>query len=802
MNERALRILEYNKIIDQLTTHASSEMGKDVCKHLVPSTDLAEIMLAQEQTKDALSRIYRFGSISFAGLKNITASLKRLEVQASLSSGELLDVARILEIVDNAKQYSDREDIDDGYDSLDGMFNELISMTALLLDIRRCIIAVDEISDEASSALKQIRRNIKATNNKVHSQLASIVNSQSNKSLLQDSIITMRNGRYCIPVKAGHRSSFPGMIHDQSSSGNTLFIEPMAVVQLNNQLKELELQEHAEIERVLAALSEQVAFEAEDLAYNIDILKKLDFIFAKAKFARSYDGSEPLFNSEGIIEIKQGRHPLLDKKKVVPINLTLGDTFDMLIVTGPNTGGKTVSLKTVGLFSLMGQAGLHIPAFQGSRLTIFDEIYADIGDEQSIEQNLSTFSSHMTNIVHIVDNATPNSLVLLDELCGGTDPIEGAALAISILSNLLGRGIKTMATTHYSELKMFALSTPGIENASCEFDVETLSPTYRLLVGVPGKSNAFAISQKLGLDSTIIASANSQIDESVQDFESLLADLEKSKRKIEEEQERIYEYKKEIEQLKTNLKQKQDDVKEKRAQILADAREEAYLIITEAKEVADETIKKYNSWSKHPEQNNTKRMEKRRSDLRKRMSDLEKDMAYKGKQGSGKHRKEDFSIGDEVFVTTLNLKGEVVSLPNAKGDLYVQMGMMRSLVNIKNLEITKSMNEQKKELQRETTKKNRPKRGNTGKTAINKSATISPEINLLGLTVDEGIAKLEKYLDDAYLANLPQVRVVHGKGTGALRKGIQQYLRKNPYVSKFKQAEFGEGDLGVTIVYL
>ncbi|MCQ2492853.1 MAG: endonuclease MutS2 [Lachnospiraceae bacterium] len=802
MNERALRILEYNKIIDQLTTHASSEMGKEVCKNLVPSTDLAEIMLAQEQTKDALTRIYRFGSISFAGLKNITASLKRLEVQASLSSSELLDVARILEIVDNAKQYSDREDIDDGYDSLDGMFNELISMTALLLDIRRCIIAVDEISDEASSALKQIRRNIKATNNRVHTQLASIVNSQSNKSLLQDSIITMRNGRYCIPVKAGHRSSFPGMIHDQSSSGNTLFIEPMAVVQLNNQLKELELQEHAEIERILAALSEQVAFEAEDLAYNIDILKRLDFIFAKAKFARSYDGSEPLFNDEGIIEIKQGRHPLLDKKKVVPINLTLGDTFDMLIVTGPNTGGKTVSLKTVGLFSLMGQAGLHIPAFQGSRLTIFDEIFADIGDEQSIEQNLSTFSSHMTNIVHIVNHATPNSLVLLDELCGGTDPIEGAALAISILSNLLGRGIKTMATTHYSELKMFALSTPGIENASCEFDVETLSPTYRLLVGVPGKSNAFAISQKLGLDSTIIASANAQIDDSVQDFESLLSDLEQSKLKIEEEQEKIYAYKKEIEQLKESLKQKQDDVKEKRAQILQDAREEAYLIISEAKEVADESIKKYNNWGKHPEQNNTKRMEKKRSDLRKRMNDLEKDMAYKGKKGSGKHRKEDFSIGDEVWVTTLNLKGEVVSLPNAKGDLYVQMGMMRSLVNIKNLEITKSMNDQKKEIQRESTKKNRPKRANGGKTAMNKSATISPEINLLGLTVDEGIAKLEKYLDDAYLANLPQVRVVHGKGTGALRKGIQQYLRKNPYVSRFKQAEFGEGDLGVTIVYL
>ena len=795
MNEKALRILEYDKIIELLVAHASSEMGKTRCRQLRPSTRLVDIELAQEQTKDALSRVYQYGSLSFAGLTNITPSLKRLEVQASLSARELLDIARILEITANAKQYSDREDIDDGYDSLDGMFQELIPMTPLLLDIRRCILAEDEISDDASAALKQVRRNIRQTNQKVHSQLASIVNASSNRSMLQDSLVTMRNGRYCIPVKAEYRSSFPGMIHDQSSTGSTLFIEPMAIVQLNNTLKELDAQEQVEIERVLTALSEQVAMVSEDLSYNIEILANLDFIFAKAKFAKSYDGSQPLFNTEGIIDIKQGRHPLLDKKKVVPINLTLGDDFHMLIVTGPNTGGKTVSLKTVGLFCLMGQAGLHIPAFQGSKLTVFDQIFADIGDEQSIEQNLSTFSSHMTNIVSILDQATDQSLVLLDELCGGTDPIEGAALAISILTNLLSRGVCTMATTHYSELKMFALSTPDIENACCEFDVETLSPTYRLLVGIPGKSNAFAISKKLGLDPMIIEHANSQIDDSVQDFESLLADLEKSKRTIEEEQEEIYRYKKEVEELKASLKEKQDDIKEKRAKLLQEAREEAYNILTEAKEVADEAIKKYNNWGKHPEQKNTKRMEAKRSDLRGRMSKLEKDMAYKSKKGKGNHSKEDFSIGDSVFVSSLSLNGEVVSLPNAKGDLYVQMGMMRSLVNIKDLEILKSAKQIKKEEQREANKSR-----NMGRTSMRKASTISPEINLLGLTVSEATAKLDKYLDDAYLSNLNQVRIIHGKGTGALRKGIHQYLRKVNYVTSFKLAEFGEGDMGVTIV--
>lgn len=795
MNEKALRILEYNKIIEQLMSHASSEMGKEMCKKLLPSSDLVEIEVAQEQTKDALSRVYQYGSLSFAGLINIKPSLMRLDVQASLSARELLDIARILEITNNAKQYSSREDMPDTYDSLDGMFQELVSMTPLLLDIRRCIIAEDEISDEASATLKQIRRNIKQTNQKVHSQLASIVNSSSNKSMLQDSLITMRNGRYCIPVKSEYRSSFPGMIHDQSSTGSTLFIEPMAVVQLNNQLKELDALEQAEIERVLASLSEQVSFESEDLQYNIEILAKLDFIFAKAKYAKSYDGSQPIFNTEGLIDIKQGRHPLLDKKKVVPINVTLGDEFDMLIVTGPNTGGKTVSLKTMGLFALMGQAGLHIPAFQGSKLTIFDNIFADIGDEQSIEQNLSTFSSHMTNIVSILEEATEHSLVLLDELCGGTDPIEGAALAISILTNLLSRGVHTMATTHYSELKMFALSTPGIENACCEFDVETLSPTYRLLVGIPGKSNAFAISKKLGLDPMIIEHANAQIDDSVQDFESLLADLEKSRRTIEEEQEEIYHYKKEIETLKQNLEKKQDDIKEKRAKMLQDAREEAHNILSEAKEVADEAIRKYNNWGKHPEQKNTKRMEAKRSDLRGRMNKLEKDLAYRGKKSKGQHAKEDFHIGDSVFVSKLNLNGEVVTLPNAKGDLYVQMGMMRSLVNIKDLDIVKSA----KEIQKEEQRANMTSR-NKGRTSMKKAATISPEINLLGMTVDEATAALDKYLDDAYLANLPQARIIHGKGTGALRKGIHQYLRKVKYIKEFHLAEFGEGDMGVTIV--
>ena len=768
MNQKVLQTLEFDKIINILTGYATTELGKSMCANLKPMTEEADILNAQDQTQDALTRIYKRGNVSFFGVSDLSPSLARLKMRGTLGTGELLDIARVLESVKNADSYGVRTEDDIEADSLDELFESLVPLDDLLHEIRRCIISEEEISDDASSTLKHIRRAMKQTNQKIHTQLTALVSSASNQDKLQDAIVTMRNGRYCIPVKQEYRSSFQGMIHDQSASGNTLFIEPMSVVTLNNELKELEGKEQSEIEHILSMLSEQASYVVDDLAHDQKTLVLLDFIFAKAKYAKDLDASKPIFREDGIINIKQGCHPLLDRKKVVPINVSLGKDFSMLIVTGPNTGGKTVSLKTVGLLSLMGQAGLHIPAFQGSSLGIFREIFADIGDEQSIEQNLSTFSSHMTNIVSIVQQAHRDSLVLLDELCGGTDPIEGAALAISILSDL--------------------------------HDVETLSPTYRLMIGIPGKSNAFAISRKLGLDEHIIEGAAEQIDESVKDFETILADLEKSKQTIEKEQEEILEYRKEIETLRKSLKSRQDNIKEKRDKMLREAREEAHNIISEAKEVADSTIREYNKLKKQNKNPNAnKKMEHMRSDLRGRMTKLEGQMAYKSKKQSKKrHEASDFHVGDEVYVTSLSLAGTVSTLPNAKGDLYVQMGMMRSLVNIKDLEITKTAKDVKRENQRNESR-------NRGRTAINKSASIRPEINVMGMTVDEAIAQLDKYIDDACLANLAQITVVHGKGTGALRKGLHNYfkqLKKQKRISGYRDGEYGEGDLGVTVVML
>lgn len=790
MNEKALRILEYNKIIHLLTQYASSEMGKQLCKDLTPSTHLVEIQSEQANTRDALSRLYQHGSVSFLGLEDVRPCLRLLDVGSSLNTKELLQIARLLSITNQVQQYGDSRDEEAPIDSLQTMFEDLVPLTSLQHEIQQCILSETEISDEASVGLKDVRKSIKQTNRAIHNKLSSIVNSQQNKTLLQDAIVTMRNGRYCIPVKQEYRSSFPGMIHDQSSTGSTIFIEPMAVVQLNNQLRELEMKEQAEIDRILAFLSEQVSFEAQNILSNLEILTQLDFIFAKAKFAKAYQGSEPIFNEDGIINIKYARHPLLDQKTVVPIHIHLGEEFSMLIITGPNTGGKTVSLKTLGLFTLMGQAGLHIPAFEGSKLAVFSNVFADIGDEQSIEQNLSTFSSHMTNIVSILEKADENSLVLFDELCGGTDPVEGAALAISILTSLHDRDIRTMATTHYSELKMFALSEEGIENASCEFDVNTLSPTYHLLIGVPGKSNAFAISKKLGLSPYIIEQAKSQIGASQKDFESLIAELEKSKLQIEKEQTEILAVKAEVEKLRKSLEEKKENIAAKRATLLQEARQEAYDIISQAKEVADDSIRKFNQWGKEKSSTNNKKMEHQRSKLRGQLNDLEAKLAYRNKRGKGNYKKEDFHIGDPVFVHTLSLDGTVTSLPNTKGDLTVQMGILNSVVNIKDLDL----------LEKQQEKPATPKRGKSNRSNINKAATISSEINLLGKTVDEAVAELDKYLDDAYMSGVHQVRVIHGKGTGALRAGIHSYLKRQKHVKSYRLGVFGEGEAGVTIV--
>lgn len=799
MNQKTLTKLEYYKITALLEEQASSMRGKQLCRKLKPMTDPEKINTAQEQTEAAFTRIVKKGRISFGNVFPIGESLKRLEIGGALGCGELLRICKVLQNAGKVKAYGRHDTQEELCDCLDVYFEQLEPLFPLTAEIERCIQGEDEISDDASSTLKNIRRSIGHINDKVHATLTNLVNG-SLRTYLQDPIITMRGDRYCVPVKAEYRSQVNGMIHDQSSTGSTLFIEPMAVVKLNNDLKELYAKEQEEIQVILARLSEETAQYIEEIRTDYRILTDLDFIFARGALAFSMNASRPLLNTDGRIHIREGRHPLLDPKKVVPITVSLGDDFSLLIITGPNTGGKTVSLKTVGLFTLMGQSGLHIPARDRSELAVFKQVYADIGDEQSIEQSLSTFSSHMTNIVSIVQQAHRDSLVLLDELCGGTDPIEGAALAISILSDLHGRGIKTMATTHYSELKMFALSTDDIENASCEFDVETLSPTYRLMIGIPGKSNAFAISRKLGLDEHIIEGAADQIDESVKDFETILADLEKSKQTIEKEQEEILEYRKEIETLRKSLKSRQDNIKEKRDKMLRDAREEAHNIISEAKEIADSTIREYNKLKKqNKNQDANKKMEHMRSDLRGRMTKLEGQMAYKSKKKNKKrHEANDFHVGDEVYVTSLSLAGTVSTLPNAKGDLYVQMGMMRSLVNMKDLEITKTAKDVKRENQRNESR-------NRGRTAINKSASIRPEINVMGMTVDEAIAQLDKYIDDACLANLAQITVVHGKGTGALRKGLHNYfkqLKKQKRISGYRDGEYGEGDLGVTVVML
>lgn len=791
MNEKAFKTLEYNKIIDLLTEQAASPKAKELCRSLKPMTDKAKIEAAQTQTADALTRLFQKGSVSFSGIHDMEASLKRLEIGGTMGIDEFLALSSLLEAAKRVKAFSRGKSEDGARDSLDDLFDGIEPLTPLLDEIRRCIISEDEISDDASPALKNIRRSIRSMNDRVHSQMTAMLNNTNIRNSLQDGVITMRNGRYCLPVKAEYKNQVPGMVHDQSSTGSTLFIEPMAVVNLNNELKELYLKEQEEISVILANLSNLTSEYIPYIREDYRILTELDFIFAKASLAKIYNGTAPIFNENGYIRIRKGRHPLLNKHKVVPIDVILGDAFDLLIITGPNTGGKTVSLKTVGLFTLMGQAGLHIPANDRSELCVFHEVFADIGDEQSIEQSLSTFSSHMTNIISILDHVDEHSLVLFDELCAGTDPTEGAALAISILSKLHARGIRTMATTHYSEIKVFALETPGVENACCEFSVETLSPTYRLLIGIPGKSNAFAISGKLGLSADIIEDAKTRITTSEQNFEDLIADLESSRVTIEKERLEINQYKAEVASLKKKLEAKQERLDESRDKILREANEQAYAILKEAKDVADTSIRNFNKYgTTHAP---VSEMEKQRSKIRDKMSAAEKNMAgTKKKQAPAGNAPKNLRIGDRVKVLSMNLTGTVHTLPNARGDLYVQMGILRSLVNVRDLVLLPD------DTVPAAAKKTNGKSG-SGKIRMSKSASVSTEINLIGMTTDEAIAVLDKYLDDAYIAHLPSVRIVHGKGTGALRAAVHKHLKRLKYVKSFHLGEFGEGDAGVTI---
>ncbi len=790
MNQKVYHTLEYYKILDMLAGYASCEETRKRALALTPITDAAEIEHLQQTTSDALSRLYKGSGISFAGIHNVNASLKRLDIGGSLNTTELLHICSLLEVAKRAKAYDRSDRADDKTDSLSPLFSQIEPLSPLLEEIKRCVIGEDEIADDASPALFKIRKSIRGMNDRIHAQLTNLMNNTTTRSYLQDAVITMRDGRYCLPVKAEAKTSVPGMVHDQSSSGSTLFIEPMAVVNLNNELRELFLKEQDEINVILADLSNRVAENANGIRQDYSVLAELDFIFAKAQLAKSYNGVAPIFNEEGRIHIRKGRHPLLDAKKVVPIDVRLGEDFRQLIVTGPNTGGKTVSLKTVGLLTLMGQSGLHIPAADRSELAIFHEIFADIGDEQSIEQSLSTFSSHMTNIVKILDQADDRSLCLFDELCAGTDPTEGAALAISILHKLHQYGATTMATTHYSELKVYALSTLGVENACCEFNVETLSPTYRLLIGIPGKSNAFAISSKLGLAANIIDDAKSRLSDKDVDFEDMLANLEASRITIEKEQLEIQKYKAEVESLKKKLTDKNERLDARRDEILRKANEEAVQILKEAKDLADETIRNFNKYGQG--QAPMSKMEKERSKVRDKMNKSEKNLSMKKKEMINHKVPKKLRIGDSVKVLSMNLKGTVHTLPNAKGDLYVQMGILRSLVNINDLVL----------IDDESTSPIAKKYGggsSSGKIKMSKSASVSTEINLIGMTVDEAIAHLDKYLDDAYIAHLPSVRIVHGKGTGALRSAVHAHLKRQKYVKSFRLGEAGEGDAGVTI---
>ena len=790
MNNKTLIKLEFDKIISMLENEASSFRGKQLCRRLKPVTDLTKIDLLQEQTAAAFTRIIKKGRISFGDAAPVEESLKRLEIGGALNTAELLRICRLLSNTARAKSYGRHDTQEDLADCLDIYFDGLEPLTPLSNEIERCIISEDEISDDASSALKHIRRSINNLNDRVHTTLSGLVNG-SLRTYLQDALITMRGDRYCIPVKAEYRSQVQGLIHDQSASGSTLFIEPMAIVKLNNDLKELYVQEQDEIRKILASLSEEAAQYIEEIRTDYRSLTDLDFIFARGALALTMRASRPILNEEGRIRIREGRHPLLDQKKVVPITVSLGDEFSLLIITGPNTGGKTASLKTVGLLTLMGQAGLHIPAGDRSEIAVFRQVYADIGDEQSIEQSLSTFSSHMTNIVSFLKKVDDRSLVLFDELGAGTDPTEGAALAIAILSHLHKRNIRTMATTHYSELKIYALSTPGVENACCEFDVESLRPTYRLLIGIPGKSNAFAISGKLGLPGYIIDDAKKRLSEQDVSFEDLLSDLEASRRTIEKEQAEIAAYKKEAETLKRQAVQKQEKLEEQRDRIIREANEKANAILREAKEVADETIRNFHKFGK--ENISAAEMEKERERLRKKIKDTSASASLKTNKPKKTYKPSDFKLGESVKVLSMNLTGTIGSLPDARGNVTVQMGILRAQVNISDLEIIEEVSPYAPKRMNRTAK---------SKIKMSKSLSVSPEINLLGKTVDEAVAELDKYLDDALLSHLNSVRVVHGKGTGALRKGIHEYLRRQKHVKSYRLAEFGEGDAGVTIVEL
>lgn len=788
MEEKSLSTLEYTKILKSLSECAKNDDAKTMAEELKPSSDFREVERALAETDAAVTMSLKFGSPEILRVEPVDGAIKRLDVGGALSAAELLNVARLLKCIRNLKRYTKEQT-----GALEEYFSELVSAKPIEDEINRAIVSEDEIADAASPALANVRRKMKNTGAKIKDSLDSMVRSGHYQKFLMDNIVTMRNNRYVVPVKAEHRSEVPGIVHDMSASGSTVFIEPSSVVNANNELHELEIKEKAEIEKVLYELSNKVAEISEQVKYNYETLILIDFIFAKAKLALDMKAVCPKLNTDGKIKIVKGRHPLIDKSKIVPIDVRLGDDFDVLVVTGPNTGGKTVVLKTIGLFCIMTQAGLHIPANEESEMPVFDDVFADIGDEQSIEQSLSTFSSHMKNIVHIVENAGSNSLVLFDELGAGTDPVEGAALATAIIESIRLIGAKIVATTHYSELKLYALSTDGIENASCEFDVETLSPTYKLLIGVPGKSNAFAISKKLGLPDSIIERSKEKLSDENIKFEDVLGSIEENRvsaQKAREEQERM---RREIEQLKDELQREREKIDKKKDKIYDNARAKAEKIIKQAQEDTERMLEEIKQLQK----------EKRDKEAVRAMEEVRKELKLKEKSNvRPKNRRSGgvksnvnlntLKLGSNVLIIDLNDKGTVLSINKDNQTAVIQVGIMKITAKISNLVVLEDEKGSKPESYVA------PKRS----TGINTAMSGKTEVDLRGMTIGEAELEVDKFLDESVLSGLSEVSLIHGKGTGALRAGIHEYLRHHPHVRKYRLGRFGEGDIGVTIVEL
>ncbi len=789
MNTKSLKTLEFIKIRELLKSKAISHMGKNQCEKLEPITDLAKITMLQQETTEAFNYIMKKGSLPLGGISDITESMKRVDMQGVLSISELMKISDFLYVCRKLKKYATKVGNEDNYMLLDPVFDEIEMLSPVEREISGCIANENELRDDASSELYKIRIAIKTSNQKIKDQLNSIIQSQTYKSMLQDTVVTLRNGRYCVPVKQEFKNTFKGIVHDQSATGSTVFIEPNSVVSQNNRIRELQLEESKEIEKILARLTELVYENRLAINQNKYLITKLDVIFAKGELSIMMNAVQPMFNEDGYVNIKKGRHPLIPSDIVVPIDVYLGDKFSTLLITGPNTGGKTLSIKTVGLFTIMGQCGLHIPANSGSELSIFDNVFSDIGDEQSIEQSLSTFSSHMTNIISILDKVTDKSLVLLDELGAGTDPVEGAALAIAILQYLYDRGCKVCVTTHYSELKMYALSTEGVENASCEFDVETLRPTYKLLIGIPGKSNAFSISKKLGLADYIIEDAKKTISNQDEKFEDIITDLEIAKKEVLVEKEHAEKLKHEVEGLSSKIKKEQEKLENERKDIIIKAKQEARAITVQAKKEADELIKQLNEQSKNLV--GIKELDKTRQQIQSNITELEKDIfnAPKEKKISDDVRK--LRKGDEVMVISMNSEGKLASNIDNSDMVMVAMGNMKIKIHISSLEPIKKV-KKKAQVQQKYSKK----------ALSSKSKNMTAELDLRGMLVHEGLEELDKFIDDAILTGMGQISIIHGKGTGAMRNGVHNHLKQSPSISSYRLGEFGEGDMGVTIAKL